>query len=119
MPPDKEDALPVYEVRVTEPAEAEIDTAYLNRMQFGLQSAERWYAGLAQALESLATFPKRFPFAPEHNFPDGVRQMIYGKGSGTYRILYRVIEAQGEEAGIVRILHVRHGSRQPPGEDEV
>ena len=116
MPPDDEDDPPVYEVRITEPAEVEIDAAYLNRMQFGLQNAERWYAGLAQALESLSTFPNRFPVAPENSTLDGIRQMIYGKGTGAYRILYSIIKPQNDESGIVRILHVRHASQQLPGE---
>jgi plasmid stabilization system protein ParE len=117
MPPEDDD-LPVYEVQLTEPAEAEMDAAYLNRMQNGLQSAERWYAGLVRALESLSTFPNRFPLASDNIASDGVRQMLYGSGSSAYRVLYRVIEPQKDEAGIVRVLHIRHASRRPLGEED-
>ena len=35
------DSSPPYEVRVTEPAEVEIESAYIGRMQFGLEAADR------------------------------------------------------------------------------
>ena len=82
-------------------------------MRYGLQNAENWYAGLNRAIESLDTFPRRFVLAPESDLLGGnVRQMLYGTGRNTYRVLYRVIEPQGEYAGIVRILRLRHVSQQ-------
>jgi plasmid stabilization system protein ParE len=82
-------------------------------MQFGLPAADRWYAGLARAMESLSQLPRRYPLAPESDLLGGeVRQMIYGRGRGTYRILYRVLEPEEGSPGIVRILHVRHAARQ-------
>jgi plasmid stabilization system protein ParE len=108
---------PVYEVRLTEPAEIEIEAAYLGRMRFGLQVADRWYAGLARALESLSQLAHRHPFAPESDAPGGdVRQMIYGRGRGAYRVLFRVLEPEEGNPGIVRVLHVRHASRQRLGQ---
>jgi plasmid stabilization system protein ParE len=98
---------------VSEPAEIEIEAAYLGRMRFGLPTADRWYAGLARALESLAQLPRRRPVAPESDMLGGeLYQMIYGKGRSAYRILYRVFEPEGDEPGVVRILHVRHAARQ-------
>ena len=95
----------------------EVEAAYLRRMQFGRRSAERWYAGLARALETLAVFPRGFPLAPESDALGGnVRQMVYGKGSSAYRILYRIIEPDSEEQGIVRILHARHAAQQRLGQ---
>jgi plasmid stabilization system protein ParE len=104
---------PLYEVRVSEPAEIEIEAPYLGRMRFGLPTADRWYAGLARALESLAQLPRRHPVAPESDMLGGeLHQMIYGRGRSAYRILYRVFEPEGDEPGVVRILHVRHAARQ-------
>src|SRR5437660_12710683 len=108
--------LPLYEVRLSEPAEIEIEAAYLGRMRFGQPAADRWYAGLARALESLSQLPRRCPVAPESDVLGGeVRQMIYGQGRGAYRVLYRVLEPEEGSPGIVRILHVRHAARQHLG----
>lgn len=114
--PDDPDELPSYEVRMTEPAEVEIEKAYLSRMKFGVRSADEWYAGLGRALERLPYLPRGYPLAPESDALEGeVRQMVYGKGGAAYRVLYRVIEPETPgEAGIVRILHVRHAMRQSP-----
>jgi plasmid stabilization system protein ParE len=118
MPPDEgnEDDLPVYEVRLTEPAEAEVEAAYLSRLRFGQRAADRWYAGLARALETLARVPRGFVPASESDaLGGGVRQIIYGKGGGAYRILYRVIGPEGDNPGLVRVLHVRHAMQQRLG----
>lgn len=108
MPPE-EDEPPQYEVRLAEPAEVEVEAAYLSHMRFGERAAERWYAGFARALETLAIFPKGFALTSNNDaLGDDVRQMIYGRGNSAYRILYRVIEPEGDEPGIVRVQHVRH-----------
>jgi plasmid stabilization system protein ParE len=113
MQDDQADSLPIYEVRLSEPAEIEIEAAYLGRMRYGLQAADRWYAGLARALESLAQLPRRYPLAPESDALGGeIHQMIYGTGRGAYRVLYRVLEPAEGDPRIVRILHVRHASRR-------
>jgi plasmid stabilization system protein ParE len=113
---DESGSPPIYQVRLTEPAEIEIEAAYLGRM-LGQQFADRWYAGLAQALDSLSQLPRRFPLAPESDALGGsVRQMIYGTGRSAYRVLYRVLEPEDDSPGIVRVLHVRHAARQRLGE---
>lgn len=114
---DNDHELPaIYKVRLTEPAEMEADTAYLGRIHYGLQTAQHWYAGLIQALNSLSQFPGRCQFAPESEaLGGGIRQMLYGKGRNVYRVLYRVIEPTENEAGIVRVLHIRHASQGPIG----
>jgi plasmid stabilization system protein ParE len=119
MSPDPAGDLPSYEVRLTEPAEMEVEAAYFGRLQFGVQAAERWYAGLARAMESLAVFPRGFVLAPESEALGGdVRQLVYGKGRSAYRILYRVIDPSGQEPGIVRILHIRHASQKRLDEED-
>ena len=114
--------LPLYEVRLSEPAEIEIEAAYMGRLRFGLPAADRWYAGLARAVESLSQLARRYPLAPESDMLGGeVRQMIYGRGRSAYRILYRVLDPEEGSPGIVRILHVRHAAQQrldQPAESE-
>lgn len=111
--------LPVYRVELTEPAEMEVEAAYMGRLQFGQRAADRWYAGLIRAFETLARVPRGFPLAEDSDALGGeVRQFVYGKGGGAYRVLYRVIEPQGNEPGIVRISHVRHGAQRRFGTHE-
>ena len=116
--PDAEEPI-VYEVRLTEPAETEVEAAYFHRMRYGLPNAEDWYAGLGRALEGLSLFPRRFVLAPESDaLGGGVHQMIYGKGQNAYRVLYRIIEPHEDEPGVVRVLHVRHVSRRHQREED-
>lgn len=108
-----------YEVRLTEVAEMEVAAAYETRRQFAPTGADRWYAGLGRALDSLAQFPKRLPLAPESDvFGGGVRQLVYGKTPTAYRILFLIVEPDDEHFGLVRVLHVRHGAQQRFGEFE-
>ena len=37
---DAEEDLPIYEVRLTEPAESEVEAAYFSRMRFGEHAAD-------------------------------------------------------------------------------
>ena len=67
-----------------------------------------WFDSLADAIETLAEFPARCAFAPEPGLRrKGVRQLLYGEGRGTYRILYRVEDEN------MHILTIRHAHRQP------
>jgi len=67
-----------------------------------------WFDGLCDAIESLAQFPERCAFAPELSLRQkGVRRLLYGKGHGVYRVLYRVEDEN------VEILTIRHGRRKP------
>jgi plasmid stabilization system protein ParE len=72
------------------------------------RNAAKWYAGLIDAIDSLAQFPERCKRAPENeSFSEDIRQLLYGKRRGVYRILFTIHE------DIVRVLHVRHGAREP------
>jgi mRNA-degrading endonuclease RelE of RelBE toxin-antitoxin system len=44
-----------------------------------------------------------------------IRCLIFGKGRGTYRILYEV----DEKGQMVWILHIRHGALRDLGPDEL
>lgn len=65
--------------------------------------AEAWLSGARAAIETLSTFPRRCPLAPENDdFDVEIRQLLYGE----FRILFTV------EDEVVRVLHVRHGARR-------
>lgn len=92
-----------YRVEVTEIAAAEIDNAYEWIKERAPQAAESWYDGLMAALSSLEQNPRRCPrvFTTEFEGSE-VRQLIYGRRRGRYRVLFTL---HGETVEIVRVLH--------------
>ncbi len=104
-----------YEVFLSEPAEAEADAAFLWLLTFSPDFAGEWYDGFLKAIASLSVFPGRCPLAPENDdFPGReVRQYLYRKGRTVYRILFDIMDED-----TVRVMHVRHASQRPSGEDE-
>ena len=116
-------AFPAYEVRLSETAEAEIDDAVLYLARFSARAAERWHAGLLEAVQSLSYLPRRCPLAPENSlFDREVRQLIYRRGRTAYRLLYAIFEATNDEPAFVQIMRVRHGAQRrlndPPDADD-
>src|SRR5438132_10796401 len=96
-----------YRVIIQPNAEAELDAAYLYRYTRAPQAAARWFAGIVEAINSLAEFPERCPLAPENgHFPEEIRQLLNGTRRDVFRILFTI---QGDT---VHILHVRHGAQQ-------
>ena len=107
-----------YRVEVSEPAEAEIDSAYLWMLQRSPGRAATWHDGLLRAIGTLDMMPTRCPLARESaRFDREIRQLLYGRGRSAYRILFTIIESDSAgEPALVRILHVRHSSRADLGE---
>ena len=96
-----------YRVEITAEAEAEIKEAYLWIFRDSPANAARWRRGLLEAVRSLSQQPTRCPLAPESAFfKQDIRQLLYGKHGGVYRVLF-VIEEKS-----VSILHVRHAARE-------
>jgi len=106
-----------YCIEISSVAEAEADSAFLRLSQATSPArASQWYSGLLQAIESLSQMPKRCPLARENEyFSQEIRQLLYGKGRNSYRILFTVLE--GQNMSTVRILHIRHVTQQTLGED--
>lgn len=105
-----------YGIEISSVAEAEADSAFLWISQVTTsQKASRWYEELLRAIESLSEMPKRCPLARENEyFSLEIRQLLYGRGRNSYRILFTIVEA--EEVSVVRILHIRHAAQQTPGD---
>jgi hypothetical protein len=58
------------------------------------------------AIDSLKTFPARCPLAPENEFfSQEIRQLLYGKGRGRYRVLFTI------SGNTVSVLHIRHSAQ--------
>jgi plasmid stabilization system protein ParE len=106
-----------YRIEISSVAEAEADSAFLRLSQVTSPAkASQWYSGLLQAIESLSQMPQRCPLARENKyFSQEIRQLIYGRGRNSYRLLFVILE--GQDISTIRILHVRHASQQTIGED--
>jgi plasmid stabilization system protein ParE len=104
-----------YRIEISSVAETEADSAFLKLAQVtSYIKASQWYSGLLQAIESLSQMPKRCPLARENKyFSQEIRQLFYGRGRNSYRVLFTILEGQD----VVRILHIRHASQQTIGED--
>jgi hypothetical protein len=71
--------------------------------------AARWYAGLWKAIAKLAKMPERHPVAEEESEQFGLtlRQMLYGRRRGVYRILFSI------EGDVVYLHYIRHSAQGP------
>jgi plasmid stabilization system protein ParE len=105
-----------YRIEISSIAEAETDGAFLNLSQLTSPvKASQWYGGLLEAIESLSVMPNRCSFARENKyFSQEIRQLLYGKGRNSYRVLFTILETG--EVHTVRILYIRHSSQQSIGE---
>ena len=72
-------------------------------------AARRWYAGLQKAIAKLAENPRLHPVADDESEQLGVtiRQSLYGRQRGVYRILYTI------EQDSISVLAIRHSARGP------
>jgi len=96
-----------YRIIIQPEAYAGMESGYAYIEQDAPESARQWAVGLLAAISSLSTFPKRCALAPENKFfPQEIRQLLYGKGRGAYRILFTIAD------DTVSILHIRHGARE-------
>ena len=96
-----------YQVILTPRADRDVDESVAFIYARSPHNAERWLDGLQDAIASLGRFPGRGGIAPESKYlKEELRHLIYK----SHRIIYRV------EAGIVRILYVRHAARRPVGD---
>lgn len=102
-----------FRVFVTETAAADLHRYFLRAAEAAPQTAVDWLDRFEQALASLADNPQRCPFAPESDVVDAeIRQLIVGRRSGTFRVLFTI------QADEVRILHIRRGVMAPASPDE-
>jgi plasmid stabilization system protein ParE len=104
-----------YQVRITGRARADIDQAVAWLANRSERAARHWHAALREKVLSLEEHPERCPLAAEaESLGLPLRELLFGKRSGVYRILFTV---EGES---VNVLHVRHAARdwlRPEDED--
>ena len=107
-----------YRTEISSVAQAEVDSIFLRISQvMSLEKAREWYDGLLKEIASLSSMPKRCALARENQyFSKEIRQLIYGKGRNSYRIIFAILES--EEVSTVRILRIRHAAQQTLGENQ-
>lgn len=105
-----------YRIDFSSVAKAEADAAFLSFAQFTTpERAQAWYQGLIKAVSSLQTMPRRCSLAREDAFfSQEIRQLLYGQGQHTYRILFTVLDDSTPPT--VRILHIRNAAQRSLGE---
>ncbi len=104
-----------YRVIIQPEAEQGIKDVYLWLSLSSPRQGRIWLEGLYKSIMSLQQMPLRCSLAFENSFfGEEIRQLIYGKGRNTYRILFTVIEDE------VQVLFVRHSAQKPllPEDDE-
>jgi plasmid stabilization system protein ParE len=104
-----------FRVEIARRAESDLEELYLWVVERAQQGA-RWFNGLERAVLSLDQHPKRWPVA-RGNFDTEhpVRVLTYGRKPHTYRVFFAV----DDDAGVVRVLHVRRGARRRPTAEEM
>jgi plasmid stabilization system protein ParE len=99
-----------YRVEVTPRAIADADAAAKYLRQHAPVQAPAWFSGLIEAILSLEDLPRRCPLAPEaEGLAVEVRQLLYGRRAGQYRILFRIFDELDPPR--VRIVAIRHCAR--------
>jgi plasmid stabilization system protein ParE len=95
-----------YRVDVSDEANRNADQAYRYIARDSPSRAKRWYSGLLRAIASLATHPRCCEVAVESAWIGReIRQLLYGKRPGVYRILFEIDDDE------VRVLYIRHAAR--------
>jgi len=95
-----------YRVELTARATRNLRRIYRDINAAGSTQARAWFNGLEAAVLSLDESPARNPMTPEDS---NLRHLLYGRRRHVYRVIYAIDEA----GGVVTVLHIRHGSRQP------
>ena len=98
-----------YRVVFTPRARADALEAFRWLAEQSPDAAARWYDGLQKAIAKLSKLPERHPVAVEESEQFGIslRQMLYGRRGGVYRILFSI---DGET---VYLQYVRHSAQGP------
>jgi plasmid stabilization system protein ParE len=102
-----------YAIELSAEARRNAEDAFLYIARDWPSRARRWYIGLFNAIHSLSRNPERCGLAPEsEDLRIELRQLLYGKRAGKYRILFEI------RGATVYVHHIRHGARDwwRPGE---
>lgn len=104
-----------YQVRLTDKAEQDVvGVLEWFRDQSATAADGRWLAQLLEKITTLETAPARCPLAAEADeLGVEIRQLLFGKRRGTYRILFEI------DGRTVQILRIRHSARDAVAERDL
>jgi uncharacterized DUF497 family protein len=107
-----------YRIDFSSVAKAEADAAFMSfSLDTSPERAQAWYQGLIKAISSLKVMPRRCALARENAFfSQEIRQLIYGQGQHTYRIVFAVLHDQKQPT--IRIISIRNAAQRTLGEPE-
>ena len=95
-----------YRVSLSGAAEADAYAAFEHIREVAPASAARWLTGLFVTITTLADMPARCPIIPEADeLGRPLRHLLYGRRTGTYRIIFDIQE-DSEEGPRVRVLRI-------------
>ena len=98
-----------YHVEFSIRALLDLEVLYFEKNVAESQAAAKWFNGLQEAIEGLATLPNRCSLAPEGKaIHRDLRHLLYGRKSHIYRVIYEV----DENRRTVKVFHIRYGGRQ-------
>jgi plasmid stabilization system protein ParE len=98
-----------YHIEFSVRALLDLEVFYFEKNVAESQAAARWFNGLQDAIEALATLPNRCPLAPEaKGLRRRLRHLLYGKKPHVYRVIYEVDESRR----VVKVFHIRYGARR-------
>lgn len=101
-----------YKVRVSRPAERDIEQAFIFIGNRSPRAAIIWLDGIQQAIISLAEMPNRASLIPENaRLKSRYRHLIHDN----YRIVFQV----DEEKKTVSVIRVYHSARSPLNNEDV
>lgn len=101
-----------FSIRISAPAQADIDDAFAYIANDSFDAASSWLLGLEEAVLSLSTTPTRFALIPESSdLGVAYRSMIYH----SHRVIYRI----DEKADMIHVIRVYHGSRRPLKDEDL
>jgi plasmid stabilization system protein ParE len=96
----------IHRVEVSQTAKRDAAQAFEWLRERSPAHATKWFNGLADAVAGLAVMPKRWGLAREsRHFDEDIRQALYGRRGGVYRILFVV------RGDVVHVIHIRHAAR--------
>jgi toxin ParE1/3/4 len=105
-----------YRVEFSDRASRDTEALYLEKNAAESSAASRWYNGLENAVNALATHSHRCPIAPEsRRLRRALRHLLYGNTPHIYRVIYEI----DEPAQTVWVITIRHGARRTAKRSDV
>lgn len=103
----------IYRIDISRLAFQDAENVYLWMKVESEESANQWFRGLVEIINSLKEFPNRCPIAPEsRSFLIEIRQLLYGKSRQQYRIIFGVSVDEQTGEDVVLIYRMRNASQK-------